>query len=419
MKIHPQTIIEGWRLASVAAHDALKASAKNNDSDPEKFKLDLMNIARTTLSSKILNQEKDHFSKLCVDAVLRLKGSTNLDAIHIIKKSGGSLKDSYLEEGFILEKKIGVGQPKRIENPKILIANTAMDTDKIKIFGAKVRVDSTAKVAEIEQAEKEKMLQKCQRIVDHGINCFINRQLIYNLPEQFFTEKGVMAIEHADFDGIERLALVTGGEIVSTFDHPELVKLGTCKLIEEIIIGEDKVIRFSGVPVGEACTVVIRGATTHMLDEAERSLHDALCVLTQTANNEHRTVLGGGCSESLMAKAVEELAKKTPGKKAVAMEAFARALRAIPIIIADNAGYDSTELISQLTAAHYAGHSTYGLDMKKGAIGDVAVLGITESFKVKQQVLLSAAEGAEMILRVDDIIKAAPRKREEGDPRMQ
>eukprot|EP01114_Cavostelium_apophysatum_P004627 TRINITY_DN1495_c0_g1_i1.p1 TRINITY_DN1495_c0_g1~~TRINITY_DN1495_c0_g1_i1.p1 ORF type:complete len:537 (+),score=172.38 TRINITY_DN1495_c0_g1_i1:157-1767(+) len=417
-KIHPQTIIEGWRLASAAAFEALKASARNNDSDEAKFKEDLMNIARTTLSSKILNQAKDHFSKICVDAVLRLKGSANLDAIHIVKKTGGSLRDSYLDEGFILEKKIGVGQPKRLENPKILLANTAMDTDKIKIFGGVVKVDATSKVAEIEQAEKEKMLQKCEKIAAHGINVFINRQLIYNLPEQYFSEKGIMAIEHADFDGIERLALVTGGEIVSTFDHPELVKLGTCKLIEEIMIGEDKVIRFSGVPVGEACTVVLRGATSHMLDEAERSLHDALCVVSQTAANEHRTVLGGGCSESLMAKAVEDLARVTPGKKAMALYAFARALRTIPTAIADNAGYDSSELISQLTAAHNEGKANFGLDMKNGIVADVAALGITESFKVKQQVLLSAAEGAEMILRVDDIIRAAPRKREGGDPRM-
>lgn len=416
-KIHPQTIIEGWRLASATAFEALKAVAKNNDQDQEKFKEDLMNIARTTLSSKIVNQEKDYFAKLCVDAVLRLKGSGNLDAIHIVKKTGGSLKDSYLEEGFILEKKIGVGQPKRLENPKILLSNTAMDTDKVKIFGGKVIAPSGDVLAEIEQAEKEKMLQKCQKIADHGINCFINRQLIYNLPEQFFAEKGIMAIEHADFDGIERLALVTGGEIVSTFDHPEMVKIGTCKLIEEIMIGEDKVIRFSGVPLGEACTIVLRGATSHMLDEAERSLHDALCVLTQTVTKEHRTVLGGGCSESVMAKAVEDLARTTPGKKSAALYAFARALRTIPTVIADNAGYDSSELVSQLTAAHNEGKTTFGLDMKTGAVGDVEKLGITESFKVKSQVLLSASEGAEMILRVDDIIRAPPRKREGGDPR--
>ena len=126
------------------------------------------------------------------------------------------------------------------------------------------------------------MYQKCDKIIEHGVNCFINRQLIYNLPEQYFADKGVMSIEHADFAGTERLALVLGGEIVSTFDNPEKVKLATCALIEEVMIGEDKVIRFSGVPKGEACTIVLRGATDHMLDEAERSLHDALCVLSQT-----------------------------------------------------------------------------------------------------------------------------------------
>ena len=185
----------------------------------------MTNIAKTTLSSKILTHDKEHFAKLAVEAVLRLKGSGDLEMIQVIQKPGGNLKDSFLDEGFILDKRFGVGQPKRIENAKILIANTPMDTDKIKIYGARVRVDSMAKVAEIEQAEREKMKRKCEKIIDSEINCFINRQLIYNYPEQLFTEAGVAAIEHADFDGIERLALVTGGDICSTFDNPEDVQL--------------------------------------------------------------------------------------------------------------------------------------------------------------------------------------------------
>ncbi|DAA29798.1 T-complex protein 1 subunit beta [Bos indicus] len=409
-KIHPQTIIAGWREATKAARQALLNSAVDHGSDEVKFRQDLMNIAGTTLSSKLLTHHKDHFTKLAVEAVLRLKGSGNLEAIHVIKKLGGSLADSYLDEGFLLDKKIGVNQPKRIENAKILIANTGMDTDKIKIFGSRVRVDSTAKVAEIEHAEKEKMKEKVERILKHGINCFINRQLIYNYPEQLFGAAGVMAIEHADFVGVERLALVTGGEIASTFDHPELVKLGSCKLIEEVMIGEDKLIHFSGVALGEACTIVLRGATQQILDEAERSLHDALCVLAQTVKDS-RTVYGGGCSEMLMAHAVTQLASRTPGKEAVAMESYAKALRMLPTIIADNAGYDSADLVAQLRAAHSEGKTTAGLDMKEGTIGDMSVLGITESFQVKRQVLLSAAEAAEVILRVDNIIKAAPRKR--------
>ncbi|CAG8450863.1 5263_t:CDS:2 [Paraglomus occultum] len=407
-KIHPQTIVEGYRIASDAALKALEGSAMDNGSDNEAFKKDLFNIARTTLSSKVLSQNKDYFAELAVNAVLRLKGSTNLENIQIIKKVGGRLTDSYLDEGFILDKKIGVNQPKRIENANILIANTPMDTDKIKIFGARIRVDATGKLAELERAERDKMKEKVEKIKAHGINCFVNRQLIYNWPEQLFADAGIMAIEHADFDGVERLALVTGGEIASTFDHPELVKLGHCDVIEEIIIGEDKLIKFSGVAAGEACTVVIRGATNQLLDEAERSLHDALSVLTQTVR-ETRTVLGGGCSETLMSKAVDEVAAKTAGKKAVAIEAFAKALRKIPTILADNAGYDSSDLVARLRAAHYEGKSTSGLDMINGSIGDMQELGVTESYKLKRQVVLSASEAAEMILRVDDIIRCAPR----------
>ncbi|RKO95003.1 chaperonin Cpn60/TCP-1, partial [Caulochytrium protostelioides] len=176
--------------------------------------------------------------------------------------------------------------------------------DKIKILGARVRVDATGKLAELERAERDKMKDKVARIAEHGINCFVNRQLIYNYPESLFADAGIASIEHADFDGIERLALVTGGDITSTFDHPELVRLGECDRIEEILIGEVKLIKFSGVKAGEACTVVLRGANTQILDEAERSLHDALSVLSQTIA-EPRTVLGGGGAESLMARAVD------------------------------------------------------------------------------------------------------------------
>jgi len=415
LNIHPQTIVEGYNMAASIARKRLEEIAECNGDNEELFRRDLLNIAQTTLSSKIVRTEKEYFAKLCVDAVLRLKGSKNLDAINIIKKPGGSLTESYLEEGFILEKRIGVGCPKRIENAKVLIANTAMDADKIKVYGARVKTDSVQTVAEIEEVERQRMWAKTQKIVDHGINCFINRQLIYNLPEEYFASKGIMSIEHADFDGIERLALVLGGEIVSTFDHPEQVKLGTCDLIEESMIGEDKVIRFSGVALGEACTIVLRGATSQLLDEVERSIHDALCVISQTVG-ERRIVYGGGCSEIELALAVDNAAVQTSGKKALALEAYARALRQIPSIISDNAGYDSAELVSQLRAAHVSGNVTSGLNMKNGTVGCMKELGITESYKVKNQVVISASEAAEMILRVDQIFRSAPRERSQ-DPR--
>jgi T-complex protein 1 subunit beta len=413
-KIHPQVIIEGFREASTVALQALKDSAVDNSADEAKFREDLMNIARTTLSSKILGNHKDFFADMCVRAVSHLKGSTNLDSIQIIKKSGGLLSDSFLDDqGFLLDKSFGVGQPTTIKNAKVLIANTPMDTDKVKIFGARVRVDGMEKLSAIEQAEKEKMKKKCDKIIAHKCNVFINRQLIYNFPEQLFSDAGVSAIEHADFDGIERLSKVLGGDIVSTFDTPEKVTLGECALIEEFIVGEDKLIRFSGCKGGGACSVVLRGASDQLLDEAERSIHDALSVLSQTVSTEHRTVLGGGCSEVLMAVAVDELARKTSGKKALAIEGFSLALRALPTIIADNGGYDSTDLVAKIRAEHFKGNHTAGLDMKYGKVGDMRAMGITESYKLKSQVVSAASEAAEMILRVDDIIVCARRQRED------
>ncbi|KAJ6250013.1 t-complex protein 1 subunit beta [Anaeramoeba flamelloides] len=409
-RIHPQTIIKGFRLAKDIALKKLRSVSQDYSENQEELKKYLKKIAMTIFSTKILTPYKSLFADLAVDSILRLKGSTNLESIQILKKTGGLLKESYIEEGFVLDKKIGVGQPKRIENAKILVANTSMDYDKIKIFGSRVVVNSSSKLAEIEEEEKKKMLRKCQKIVDHGINVFINRQLIYNLPEQFFTDNGVMSIEHADFAGIERLSLVTGGEIVSTFDHPELVTLGTAKLIEEIMIGEDKLIRFSGCKEPSACTIILRGSSKQILDEAERSLHDGLAVLSQMVKNP-KIVLGAGCTEIIMAQAIEEAAKETSGKIQIAMESFARALTRIPTIIANNAGYDAEQLVSELKTKHYKGNNTFGIDVMGGKVCDVQKIGVFESLLVKEGMLLKASEATEMILRVDTIMNSAPRRR--------
>ena len=153
-------IVKAWRMARKVALETLRKAAKVNEKDDESFREDLLKIARTTISSKLLKYEKEHFAQLAVDAVLRLKGSGNLDYIQVIKKLGGSLKDSYLDEGFLLEKEISVGCPRRKEKARVLVANTSMDYDKIKIYGTRVKADNMEKVAEIEQAEKEKMFDK-------------------------------------------------------------------------------------------------------------------------------------------------------------------------------------------------------------------------------------------------------------------
>ena len=221
-----------------------------------------------------------------------------------------------------------------------------------------------------------------------------------------------------------------GAEICSTFDKVDdidkseeekksdetsgkLGRLGTCESVKEIMIGEDTVIKFDGVPKGEACTIVLRGASPHLLDEMERSIHDALCILTQTIR-ESRVVLGGGCCELLMAQAVTQESMNTKGKEALAMDAFARALRQIPGILADNAGFDAAEIVTALRSEHAQGNHWMGVCMETGSIGDMRKYGVTESYKSKLQCLTSAAEAAEMILRVDDIVTCAPRPRDTG-----
>jgi len=408
-RVHPQVIIAGWRQALAEARKVLlELGVERTDED---FRNDLKSIAGTTLSSKLLVQEKELFVNLAVDAVLKLGGSDDLKLIQIIKKPGGNLRDSFLAEGFILEKTIATGSPHSKVSPKIMVANTPMDYDKIKIFGSKVKADSIEKVAEIEAAEREKMRRKVEKILAHKPQVFINRQLIYDYPKSLMVDDGVMVIEHADFEGVERLSAVLGADILSTFDSPETATLGTCELVDEIMLGEDKVIRFSGCQEGRASTIVLRGASSHLLDEAERSLHDALCVLVQTIKNK-KVIYGGGNSEVRMAEATDSLAKTIPGKTALAVESFGRALRNLPTIIADNGGYDSAELITQLRASIAGGNTSAGIDMAKGEVGDMEQLGVKECLRVKEAALLAAAEAAEMILRVDDIVKCAPRKRE-------
>lgn len=412
-RIHPQIIIQGWRKAREKALEILRANSFDNSENEAQFKEDLMNVARTTISSKLLTYEKEHFAKLAVEAVLRLKGSGNLELIQVIKRIGASLKRSYLDEGFILEKTISVGCPRVKENPRILVANTPMDYDKIKIFGTRVKVDSTDKVAEIEAAEKEKMKEKVDKILKYKPDIFINRQLVYNYPEQLFADKGIMVIEHADFDGVERLSKALGSEILSTFNSPENsdLLLGSSSRVEEIMLGEEKVIKFSGCQMGESCSIILRGSSSHILDEAERSLHDALCVLVKTIQNKN-CILGGGNPEISMANAIDDFAQTIEGKEVLAVKSYANALRQIPTIIADNGGYDSAELVQNLSYQIRQGNATAGLDMAQGTVGCMKELGIRECLRVKEQVIVSASEAAEMILRVDNVVHNAPRPRE-------
>ena len=394
----------------------------DNGSDEAAFRNELMQIAMTTLSSKLVYHEKEYFAGLAVDAVLRLKGSGNLDHIHVLKKPGGSMRDSYLADGFIIDKRAR-RRPAAPHRERQDLARQHVDgaraphADKIKVYVARrsrVRVDSLSKVAEIEEAERDKMRNKCQKIIDHGVNVFINRQLIYNFPEEIMTQGGLMTIEHADFEGIERLAMVTGGEIASTFDHPELTVLGECKLIEEIMIGEDRLLAFLGLQVqrrvhARAARRVGARARGGRAVDARRAL---ACSRAPSPIRAPSAAAGAPrCSWR------RRSTRRCPTRPARRRSRWRRSVRArcasCRASSRTTAAMTRRSSVTQLRAAHAAGQSTAGLDMyKRHHRRHEGARRGGESFKSKLQVLISASEAAEMILRVDDIIKCAPRQRE-------
>ena len=400
INIHPQVIIQGFRLAAKEAIKTINSCSFDNSNNLELFCADLLDIAKTTINSKIVTTQKELFSRIALKAVLKLKGSTDLNRIHIIKKRGGSLKDSFLDDGFILDKSLALHQPKKVKNAKILIVNTTLDSDRIKIYGVKIKVKSISNLARLEIGEQKKLLDKCKKILSHGINTVINRQLIYNRQERFFSDHGVLTIEQVDFDGIERIALATGAEITSTFDEPSKVKLGKCKIIEEVIIGEDRCIRFGGCLNEGSCSIVLRGSSDQILDEAERSLNDTLCTLIKSIRNP-KYIWGGGYAEMKINLSVENLAKKFESKKSLSISAFSNAIKRIPEIIIENAGLESVFLINKFKSALQEGKEMCINIEEQDCICSTKKSGLIENSKLKIQIILFAVEAVEMIIRID------------------
>ena len=399
MNVHPQIIVQGFRIAAREAIATINSNSFDNSKNLELFCADLLDMARTTLNSKVVATQKELFARIALRAVLKLKGSTDLNRLNIIKKCGGSLKDSFLDEGFILNKKIEFNQPKKIKNAKILIVNTALDSDRIKINGVKIKVKSISNLARIEIGEQKKLLDKCRKILNHGINVIVNRQLIYNRQERFFSDHGILSIEQADFDGIEKLALCTGAEITSTFDEPSKIKLGLCKIVEEVVIGDEKYIRFGGCANQGSCSIVIRGSNEQIIDEAERSLHDALSILIQSIKNP-KYIWGGGYSEMKIGNSIEYLSKKFQCKKSLSIASFAIAIQRIPEIIMENAGLEPIFLINKFKKNLKKGEECC-FNAENEDISCAKISGLIENSKLKTQIILAAVEAVEMIIRID------------------
>ncbi|MEM2419384.1 MAG: thermosome subunit beta [Candidatus Bathyarchaeia archaeon] len=407
--IHPTIIIEGFKKASEKAREILeKISISVNINDDKK----LLDVAMTAMGSKGIAAAKEHFAKLAVEAVKQVaeekdgKIRADIDLIKILKKHGKSLEETELVKGMVLDKEVAHPQmPKIVHNAKIALLNAKLEIEKTE-FDAKIDIESPEQMKMFLDEEERMLKEMVDKIAEAGANVVFCEKGIDDVALHFLAKRGILAVKNVSSSDMEKLARATGGKIVASVKDLTPDLLGEAKLVEEVKIGDDKLVYVRECKNPKAVTMVVRGGTEHVVDEAERSLHDALCVV-RNAIEDGKIVPGGGAPEAEVAKQLRDYAVKVGGREQLAIEAFADAVESIPLTLAENAGLDPVDIMVALRAAHEkADGYRMGVDVFTGKIRDMLELNIVEPLRVKLQVIKSATEAANMILKIDDVIAA-------------
>src|SRR3990172_4613223 len=405
--VHPIVIIEGFKKASDKALEILETIAIPVCLSDDKT---LRIVAVTSLSSKGINVAEDHFAKIIVEAVKQVaeevdgKLTADIDLIKVVKKHGKSLDETELVKGMVIDKEVASSQmPKYVENAKIALLNEKLEIEKTE-FDAKINIESPDQM-QLFLDEEERMLKEMADAVSKaGANVLFCEKGIDDMVLHFLGKKGVMAIKSVSSSDMEKLARATGGKMLSSVKDLSADVLGKAKKVEEVKIGDDKLIYVRECKNPKAVTIVIRGASSHVIDEAERSLHDGLCVV-RNAVEDGKIVAGGGSPEAEIAKNLRSYAAKVGGREQLAVEAFAEAVEAIPLTLAENAGLDPIDVMVALRSKHEDPENKYfGIEVTTGKIKNMLDLLVLEPLRVKQQVIKSATEAANMILKIDDLI---------------
>ncbi|ABM80343.1 thermosome subunit beta [Hyperthermus butylicus] len=429
--VHPTIIVSGYKKAAEEAVKKLHEIAEPIDINDEET---LKKIAMTSLTSKAVHGAREHLAEIVVKAVRQVaekrgdKWYIDLDAIQIIKKHGGSLRDTKLIYGIVLDKEVvHPGMPKKVENAYIVLLDAPLEVEKPEI-DAEIRINDPAflkKFLEEEEKILEEMVNKIynvamERIRKDGMEgkagiVVITQKGIDEVAQHFLAKKGIMAVRRVKRSDIEKIARATGAKIVSNIDDLTPEDLGFAKLVEERKVGEDKMVFIEGCPNPRAVTILIRGGLERLVDEAERSINDALHAVAD-AIRDGKIVAGGGAVEVEVAKYLREIAPKIGGKEQLAVEAFARALEGLPMALAENAGLEPVEIIMKLRAAHAKAEGKWvGVNVFKGDVDDMKKLGVIEPVSVKANAIKAGTEAATMVLRIDDIIAAARREEKEEE----
>ncbi len=404
--IHPTVIIDGYRMAAEKALETLEKIAIPVDLKSKDY---LKKAATTSMGSKIVAEYKEYLADLAVKAMLAVAEKqdgvmkADVDDVKIEKKTGESVKDTSLINGIVLDKEIvHSGMPKRIENAKIALIDASLEIEKTEL-DAKISIESPDQIEAFLKEEETMLRDMTNKILASGANVVVCQKGIDDMAQHFLSKKGVIAIRRAKKSDMEKLARATGGKIISRIDDISSSDLGYAALVEERRISDDKMTFVEGCKNPKAVTLLIRGGTERMTAEAERSVHDALCVIRDLIQ-EPKIVAGGSAPELEMANALRKYAETMPGREQLAVKVFAEALESITVTLAENAGVDPINILSELRARHEKGETWAGIEVLEGKVQDMAKANIFEPLSVKKQIIKSANEAASMILKIDDVI---------------
>ncbi len=413
--VHPTIIIQGYKRALEKALEKIYEIAEPIDpEDKEKLK----KIALTSLASKGVQEARDLFAEMAVEAVNTIKEKrgdkwyVDLDYVQIVKKHGGSLKDSKLIKGVILDKEVvHPNMPKRVENAKIAVLDTALELEKPEL-DAEIRITSPEQLKALLEEKEEILRKKVEKLKEVGANVVITQKGIDEVAQYYLAKAGIMAVRRVKRTNPKKLTRATGAKIISNIEDITPNDLGEAELVEERKVGDDKMIFIEGAKNPRAVSILIRGGFERIVDEAERSLRDALSAVAD-AVRAGKIVGAGGAPEVELALYLRDYARQVGGKEQLAVEAFARALEGLPMALAENAGLDPVEKLMQLRAKHSEGCKHCGVDVYTGEIVDMIERGAFEAVAVPANAIKSGTEAATLILRIDDIVVAG-KKEEEG-----
>ncbi|MEM2080670.1 MAG: thermosome subunit beta [Candidatus Bathyarchaeia archaeon] len=413
--VHPTVIIDGYKKAADKAQEIISSIAIPVNIKDDKL---LLNVALTSMSSKGITAAKEHFAKLAVEAVKQVteevdgKLKADIDLIKVIKKHGKGLDETELVKGMVIDKEVASSQmPKLVENAKIALLNTKLEIEKTE-FDAKINIESPEQMKQFLDEEERMLKEMVEQVSKTGANVLFCEKGIDDLALHFLAKKNILAVKSVSSGDMEKLARATGGKIITSLKDLTPDTLGEAKVVEEVKIGDSKLVYVRECKNPKAVTIVIRGGSEHVVDEAERSLHDALCVV-RNAIEDGKIVAGGGAPEAEVARQLRKFAPKVGGREQLAIEAFADAVEAIPMTLAENAGLDPIDIIVALRAEHERNTSPYyGIDVYTGKIKNMLDFNVVEPLRVKQQVIKSATEAANMILKIDDLIAAKGMEKE-------